>query len=194
MRGAGMVVILMMVCTLIIGCGQEKINKPNEKLVDRVNNYEITADDFKAETKLAMPDQYPAGKAEAMKKDILDEMITKAVLVQEAQLENFDKDRAFMKEIEGYWEQALLKLLIRKKAEELAEKISVSDEEIKSEYDRLVTEEGAKIGSFQKAAPEISMDIRNRKIQAALGDWIAELKKKSKIKVYNKNLEDIKVP
>jgi parvulin-like peptidyl-prolyl isomerase len=41
-----------------------------------------------------------------------------------------------MKEIERYWEQALLKLLIQKKSEELAEKTTVSAEEIKKELAR----------------------------------------------------------
>ena len=54
------------------------------------------------------------------KKEILEQLITRNILIQEAQKENFDKDRAFLKEIESYWEQALLKLLIRKKTAEFS--------------------------------------------------------------------------
>ena len=52
---------------------------------------------------------------------MLDQLINKNILIQQSQSENFDKDEVFMKEIQRYWEQALLKLLIKKKTAEFSE-------------------------------------------------------------------------
>ena len=87
------------------GCGGAKKISGNDKVVARINNYTMTAEDFRDYARVAG----------GTKEEALEELITRDILIQEAQKNNFDKDRAFMKEIERYWEQALLKLLIKKK-------------------------------------------------------------------------------
>jgi len=119
-------------------------------------------------------------------------MITRNVLLQEAQEQNFDKDKAFMKEIEKYWEQALLKLLIKKKSAELARTIRVTDEEVKAEYDRLARE-GGKIATYERIEPEIRNYVLNMKIQGALDAWQVSLRNKANVKIYRENLKAIKL-
>jgi vacuolar-type H+-ATPase subunit I/STV1 len=95
---------------LLHGCGKAIENTADDKTIASINNYKMTVGDFRASAK-AIP---------GAKKDVLEQLITRNILIQEAQKENFDKDRAFMKEIESYWEQALLKLLIKKKTSEFS--------------------------------------------------------------------------
>ena len=93
------------------GCGAPKKPSESDKVIARINKYTMTVEDFRDSASRTFG---------TTKEEILDELITKNVLIQEAQKENFDKDKAFMKEIERYWEQALLKILIKKKTAEFS--------------------------------------------------------------------------
>lgn len=113
-----MITILSML--LVPACGKnDNLQSGDSKVVAKINNYKLTIADFKSEAQDKLPANLSDIEFEKAKEDLLDEIITKKVLIQEAQKENFDKDRSFVKEIERYWEQALLKLLFRKKEQEL---------------------------------------------------------------------------
>ena len=150
----------------LTGCGRGE--KARDKtIIARIDNYEMTADDFKSEVDITMGNKpLPADPAKA-REELLDELITKKVLLAEAQKQNFDKDRAFMKEIERYWEQALLKILYKKKSAELLENVRADDRE-----------------------PE---DVRNVKLRDAIDAWIDGLRSRARIKIYRENLEKVEL-
>jgi len=115
----------------IAGCCCRKGTDSGADIVAEINKYKMTVEDFRDEARLTAATKYLPADREKAKEELLDEIITKKVLLEEAQRQNFDKNKPFMKEIERYWEQALLKLLIKKKMGELgsAEKLDkwVSD-------------------------------------------------------------------
>ncbi|MFA6142163.1 MAG: hypothetical protein WC738_02580 [Candidatus Omnitrophota bacterium] len=190
--GLLLISVLLLVMLPISGCGK-KPEVSMLKVVAKINNYELTTEDFREEARLALARQYPIGESDKAKEDLLDEMIVKKLLIQEAQAHNFDKDRAFMKEIERYWEQALLKLLIKNKIQEFAQHITVDEDEVKKEYDRIISQEGSGAGSFEKLSTGIRSDLRRKKINDAFNNWISGLKSKSNVKVYKENLKYIVV-
>ena len=106
------IILSMGICLglAVYGCGSQKSPSSDEKIIAKINNYNMTTEDFRDS----------ARSVSGTKDDILDQLITKNILIQEAQKENFDKDKAFMKEIQRYWEQALLKILIKKKTAEFS--------------------------------------------------------------------------
>ena len=93
-----------------------------------------------------------------------------------------------MKEIERYWEQALIKLMVRKKMDELSARISVDPQEVRDEYDHLSRESGGKIGPFESMAPIIRDRIYNDKMQRLFGEWLEKLRAGSDIKIHKENL------
>ena len=188
MRTNKFILMIMLLGIFINGCESRKSPSDEGKIVAKINNYEMTVGDFKDEIGQASSIKYMGIKPEAAKEELLEQLITKNILVQEAQRENFDKDRAFMDEIQGYWEQALLKLLLKKKIKELSRQIHVNDQEARIEYDRLAKEGNEVLESYEKMSPRIKSDILNRKIQAALDAWIASLRKNANVKIYKNNL------
>ena len=130
-----------------------------------INKYKLTVADFKSEAKYRLSGNLSEADFEKAKEGMLDEIITKKLLIQEAQKQSFDKDKAFIKEIERYWEQALLKLLYNKKSQELLREISMSERDPGS---------------------------RDRKVQQALNAWIEDLKKHVDIKKYKENLKAVR--
>jgi len=175
------------------GCGERPEKDRGARVVARINDYELTATDFRDEVDPALAKRYLSADPLEAKKELLEEIIIKKILIQEAEKQNFDKNKAFMKEIEQYWEQALLKLLIGKKAEELSLQITVPQGEVVKEYERMLKEEGGKPEPFEKASPRIRRDIRHKKIEKALEEWVTDLRKKTKVTINEKVLGEIEI-
>jgi len=115
------VAIAVISISFIYGCGKnDKAPGTHGKLVARIDSYELTKDDFNDAMRSRATSIRSAKDIGKAKEELLESLITKQVLLLEAQKQNFDKDKAFMKEIEKYWEQALLKLLIKKKMSEFS--------------------------------------------------------------------------
>ena len=117
------------------------------------------------EARAVAPDMRQSADPAKARAEALDELITKKVLLQEAQAHNFDNDKKFMKEIELYWEQALLKLLLRSKIDELSKKVG----------------------------PGISGSAKQDMLQAELTKWIAGLRSAARVKIYKENLDKVDI-
>ncbi|MBF0522024.1 MAG: peptidyl-prolyl cis-trans isomerase [Candidatus Omnitrophica bacterium] len=113
------------------GCAKKEQNSP---VVAEINNYRLTAEDFQVEALLSVPDVLKAEDVPALKEQIYQDLLTKELLVQEAQKSNLDKDKHFMKEIEDYWKQALIKRIMNRKTNEYIRTSTVSEEELKNAY------------------------------------------------------------
>lgn len=139
--------------------------KDDDVVLATINKYKLTIADFKFEARDKLAAGLTGPDFEKAKENLLDDMITKKLLIQEAQKQNFDKEKAFIKEIERYWEQALLKLLYNKKSQELLREISGSESD-----------------------PE----VRDRLVRKAMNAWIEGLKKRADIKKYKENLKAVR--
>jgi len=172
-----------------IGCSKKTGSAVDRKLVARINNYELTVDDFRDEARTMFSDKYTTDDPQGAKESLLDEVILKKIMLQEAQAQNFDKNEAFMAEIERYWEQALLKLLIKEKMQEFLQKTKVSDGELKQAYEKMKVEEGDNIQPLEELAPSIRSEIRREKVQENFNRWIESMKRNANVKVYKENLK-----
>ena len=164
---AWLVFLLIFLSCTAIGCDlccRKKVQN-NSPVIAKINSYKLTVDDFYDESRLLAPNMRLSSDPNKAKEEILGEIITKKVLLQEAQKRNFDKDKKFMKEIERYWEQALLKLLMKSKIDEFSKKIS----------------------------PEVKGDIRRKMLQAELSSWVAGLRKTADVKVNKENLDKAEI-
>lgn len=187
----------ILILSFMAGCGEmrDKGAMPDERIAAKINNYKLTTSDFKDEARyIRRPGPRFSDKVKE-KEYLLDEIITKKVLILEAQAQNFDKDRVFMKEIEKYWEQALLKLLYKKKSEEVARSISVLPEEAAEEYRHLVANGSIDpaLQPFDAVSADLFNEIRRKKTEAAFSAWIEELKSRANIKKYIENLKDVEL-
>ena len=106
------------------------------QVIGNINDYELTIKDFMEDSGLRyrMVRPYLSKDPVKIKEEIIDKLMTKNVLLQEAQRLSLDKEKAFMREIEAYWQQALLKMLIKNKTEEISKLVTVGEREMKNEY------------------------------------------------------------
>ena len=179
----------------LVGCSQKQATdiKP-QQAVAKVNHYTVTVDDFNHEVGFLRPvfrsiSSIPPAELEI---SILDEMINRELLLEEAQKSNIDKGPEFMRQIESFWRLSLIKQLLKHKMAQIEALTTVSSEEIKTEYDRENTQVNPP-QSLEQLAPRIKEIIFRRKVQDALQDWEDSLKTKAVIKRYYGVLNTIPV-
>jgi len=126
--------LILIAILSMTACARKERQK---RIVATINDYKMTVDDFNYESKEVLHMGRLLGEMPITKEDVLDALIVKEILLQEAQKENLDKDRDFMKTIELYWEQTLLKNLLSKKSKEIEREIMVYEEELIDYYNKM---------------------------------------------------------
>ncbi len=96
--------IVLIFALFIFGCA----SKPQAKkeVLAKVNNYEIAKEEFDEEFKMS---GYGRVDTPESKGDFLNNLINRKLILQDAQKKGLDKDKSFLKMIENFWEQSLLK-------------------------------------------------------------------------------------
>lgn len=179
----GSIGFALVAVTVCCGCGVQKDHAEDPRVVARINDYELTVSDFKSEARLLKGNKSLSADPARRKQELLQEMIDKKVLIQEAQKLNFDKQKSFMKEIERYWEQALLKLLLKKKADEFYRSVEISPAEIRAQYDKMkerifaevtVLDDAGAAKKLAAAGPDLEalkMSLKEHMVSTPEPDW-----------------------
>ena len=174
---------LLLTVVVLTGCSQKPHQDPVlDKPLAKVNNYVITVGDFEQEVGYLRPvfrsisPKVPL----MMKAGILNDMINRELLLEEAQKLNIDKDAAFMKQVENFWRLSLIKELWDRKTREVAATVKVSDQEVKDEYEQMKKQDLG-LDPYEKMAPEIKDMVFRKKVQKELEAWINSLRKNATI-------------
>ncbi len=168
--------VFLSLLIFVAGCNPAPKNK---QILAKINNYEISLDEFKEEFR---DSSYASNEALDSEKDFLNSLINRKLILQDAQKKGLDKDKSFLRMIERFWEQSLLKLAIDRKTKETAGSVMVTDKEIEDTYNNLVKESRAD-KPYDQMYQQIKWQITRNKETQQLNDWVAQLHKKSDIKV-----------
>lgn len=166
---------------LITGCSNENIAN-REKIIAVINGCNLSLDEFntKLEHELEFHPQYKS-TAEA-KKEFLQSLIKKELLIQEALNSGLDKNKEFVIAIEQYWEATLIKNLMEFRNHEIKKQTYVSTKEIKNRYSQLKSI-NKNLPEYEKVKNEIAGSIRQEKNTKALNQWLDELNRKAAITI-----------
>ena len=146
----------------------------------------MMVEDLRYELKNIPYDELNMLKTEEGREEYIDRLLEKEILLQEAQRQGLDREKDFMKTIEHYWEQALLRLLLEKKSKEIIGAIHVYDNEIEEYY----RGSGEPL-SLSEVRRDIKDAIRQEKETEAMNNWIEELRGKSQIKINRDLLNEV---
>lgn len=119
---------LILIIIGISGMTFLRFRPPESRECVRINDRVITIEEFEREYSEASS----LYKQEKSKKDCLEDLITKELLLQEAKRRGLDLKPDFRRSIQSYYEQTLLKNLAQERMSEI--KVSVTKEEIESYY------------------------------------------------------------
>lgn len=175
-------VLFFLLCFMIFGCSR---NEPSEKIVVRINKYTLTPQEFdEVYAESGVSEDSPSAREK-----FIDNLITRKLLLQEAQKEGIDTQKSFLRTIENLWEQALLKIVIDQKAKELASAVNVTDEELTDFYNLWAKDHPENTESFSEMREIIKWKLLKRKQQSAFSSWVNSLKSRANVEIDKKALD-----
>jgi len=122
----------------------------------------------------------------ADKKKLINSFINRKLILLEAEREGLDKDPSFLQDVQFFWEQTLLKLIIDRKIKELSGRIKVTENEVRDYFENHKESFGKK--SLEEIYGQIKFILFRQKQQKALTSWINSLRQNAKIKINYKLL------
>jgi hypothetical protein len=173
-------ILVFMIPVFLVGCCP--YNKPKGAAI-KINNYEITKAEFEQEFKDSSFGQVDTLES---RKEFLDNLINRKLILQNAQANGLDKGKDFLKMIERFWEQSLLKLALDRKSKEIAGVSIVSDKEIEGAYKNLL-KEGKTDKPYEQMSQQIKWGLTKVKESQMMNQWLMQLRKGANIQV-NKEL------
>ncbi len=189
MREFVVLVLAVSIIFNIVGCGQRK--DAGGKVVAQINGREIRDDEFKMRFSRLSPSLKSKYSDEKGKREFLEEIIKRELLLQEAKKAGIEKDQVLLERIEEMKERLILNEFLQREVEgrlvttdkELEDYYNLHKEEFKSPDEAKIShilvknEEDAKAvikrlrkgSDFAKMAREISIDMATKDSGGEMG-------------------------
>jgi hypothetical protein len=157
-----------------------KLKPPKqEDYLVKINNYTITPQEFNEEFQASA---YAKDNTPESKKEFLSMLIRRKLVLQDAQSLGLDKDKEFLKSIERFWEQSLLKRMMDKKTHEISGQAQIPDSAVKILYEKLKNE-GKADKPYEQMYSQIKWSLSRIQESQAVNQWLLSLYKKAEIKI-----------
>ena len=166
---------LLFLLLFLLGCSRQ----PEKQILVKINDYEITKGEFDTEFKQSA---FGRNDTPESRREFLSSLIDRKLILQDAQQQGLDKNASFLKMIERFWEQSLLKLTLDEKSQLIANSAVVNELEIKDAYQKLI-KEGKTDKSYEQMYKQIKWELARQKGSQMMNNWIASLRKKARIKI-----------
>jgi len=129
------IISLVFLAFINYGCGRSGNKK--DVVLAKANDSKIYVKDFtKALAFRHKKDPFFRTTPRAIQ-DQLNLMIDRTLLIQEAKKENLDEKERFVNTIKTFWEQTLIRDLMKEKEKEFSKAVSVNEDEMKGYYENL---------------------------------------------------------
>ena len=173
-------ILVFIIPAFLVACSGR--GKPADAVI-KINNYEITRQEFEQEFKDSV-----FGRVDTLqsRKEFLDNLIDRILILQEAQKKGLDNDPLFLKMVEKFWAQSLLKLALEKKSKDIAGASFVSDKTIEEIY-RQMLKDGKTTRPYNEMYQQIKWEMIKLQESQMMSQWLAQLRKSAVIQV-NKDL------
>jgi len=174
-------------CFLTVITSSCSNDSTQQKLLSRINNYELTLDEFQEQLTVELEINDTFKLTTETKRKFLEELIQKELLIQEAKILKLDQQKKFIRAIEKYWELTLIRDLIDIKNREISKKITISEEEAREHYQKM-KKENPDLADFKAMASEIKKKLKENKKSILLHEWIVSLREKANVEIYPSQL------
>ena len=151
----------------------------SDKRVISINDYHITSQEFNE----MYDDSFKKDETQEHKKAFIDSLISRKLILQKAQTIGLDTDPEFLKSIENFWEQSLLKIMIDHKTSQVAKMITVSDEEVNNAYSDWLQDNPETYKTPAEIKKMIEKKLLREKQKEYVRQWIQDIREESEIYV-----------
>ena len=166
-------------------CAQEETGKG--EVLASINDYKLMLKEFEDQLVSELELEKDFKLTKEAKKEFLDQLIRKEILIQEAKKLDLDRKEKFINAIQRYWEATLIKNLMELKGEELSQRAYVSQEEIEARYNEMKESQG-NLPPLEKIQEKIAEKLMEQKKREKLMEWIDNLRKNAKVEIDQKLL------
>ena len=172
--------LLIILCSFLFCCSQER--KEEDKVLAKVNDYVLTLDEFQVQLaqELELDKEFKLTKQ--AKKEFLNQLITKEILIQEAKRRNLDRKEKFIRAIERYWESTLIRNLMEMQGQHIEKRTVVLQEEIEMQYKEMKNLDQNQ-PPLESIRQKICEEIMEDKKCDMLEEWVNQLKKQAKVEI-----------
>ena len=157
-------------------------------ILTTVNDFKLTVSEFQSLLAADLEIDRDLKITDPVKKEYLNQIIQKEILIQEAKRLKFDQKPKFIRTIERYWEASLIRDLMESKGQEIEKQTIVTQEEVQRSYDDMKKKDPA-LQSLSEIEQDLTAKIREEKKTAMFQKWVEELKREARIQT-NENLLD----
>lgn len=173
---------IMLFLLLSLFCCSEEKPARNSNILATINDYQLAVDEFQYQLAAELELDKDFKLTEGAKREFLEGLIRKELLIQEARRLKLDRKEKFVRAIERYWESTLIRDVMDLKSKEINKKIFVSQEEIEDRYKEMkVAEEG--LPPLEEIQEKISNELKEKKKTRMLKEWMSDLREHAKIEI-----------
>lgn len=165
--------IILIFCA---GCGSAKGRSP---VAIRIDEIEVTVDEFEEAYKNSY---YAKDDSSASRNDFLGNLVMTKLILREAERLELDKEPSFLKDVEFFWQQSILKRMLEKKTKELALDLKVNENEVNRYYHKHQETDFQGRG-LTEVYGQIQWILLKDKQQNVINDWMDSLEKKTKVDI-----------
>lgn len=148
------------------------------RIVLKVGDIEVTKAEFEGNFK---DSPYGTQDTGENRKRFLEAYALRLILLTQAQEYGLDRDPRFLKDVEFFWQQALIKCLLEKKMSEYAMTVKISDAEVENYFIRN-QKEYFNGKNFSDCALAIRSFLAFQEENRLVDIWVQDLKSKTKIR------------
>ena len=173
--------LLVLFCvSFLAGCEPKEEKDP---VAIKVNGIEIGVKEFNEAYSTSM---FTTTDGPLSKEEFVETLIKRRLLLAEAEINGLDKEERFLKSVEFFWQQSLLKLVIDRQLRQLSVTVDITDQETEKYYNDHKEDFGDK--TYQQKKERIRFMLAREKQQEALEKWMEDLRKNAKVKINKKRL------
>ncbi len=169
------IAVFMLTIFLLFGCAKKEEKKAGQYLA-KINNTIITKEDLNKEIEALPAFAQKMFEGEEGTTRLINELIKKELLYQEAKKKGLDKDPSYVKKVEDSRKLILISALLEK---EIEEKAKVSDKEVKDFYEKNkadFTVQGKPV-EFEKIKDMLAQRLTAQKQKEVFDSYVENLKK-----------------
>lgn len=159
---------------LLPACSQGRPD--NSPVIADINGYKLTQADFLGQLKAEVEFDRDFKVTREAKQELLEQIIRRELLIQEAQRQRLDRQARFVRAIERYWESTLIRDLLELKGQQIDETLIVSQTDTQTHYDQL-KQAGGDLPPLAEVRDGIMIELKEKKRAQALDQWVAQLRK-----------------
>jgi SurA-like protein len=178
-------VVVFSLTLILASCSSEQ--QEQKEVLAKINDFQLSLEEFEYQLAAELEMEKDFKLTREAKKEFLEQLIRKELLIQEARRMKLDRRDDFVRTIERYWESTLIRDLMDLKGKELSKRTKATEEEVLALYEEMKASD-ADLPSLEDMRERIKARVEGQKKRERLREWIKKLREDADVEIDEKML------